>query len=395
MRVRLSISLLLLLLLAGTARAEVVLILRREAKPSGNYVRICDIARVEGPDEQVREVSLTVLGPAPMGGETKEFSRWDVETRLYEMGVAAKVSFSGNDVVRVYGSGASRRLPRNDAAFLELGPDPVPGRRTGNGGVDSGESAALVLNPKDEAGRTTKPPPREFPVRERSVPPLEAMSGDAKRRLAQAVSNFLADRYKESGRRSDVEVEAKILDVSSAISYEAHDIQVEEGLDGRVPGKAVLRVTVRDSADASPREVKVEADTEVYAQALVAARQLSKGEALEPHDVAVTRVRMEAGKAYFPPNPKVVTGREMIRALKAGEPILASEAAPGQAVKRGQKVLVETIGTGWEVKAVGKALGSGMIGDHITVEDTTTKAKYTAKITGRNKVAVLVTKNLK
>lgn len=396
MRGQWLISLLALLILAGPVRAEVVLIMRREAQLSGNYVRICDIARVEGPEEQAREVAMTVLGPAPSERETRYFSRWDVETRLYEMGVTAKVSFSGNDSVRVYGNGVARQGVQSETiTFGEL--DTIPEqtfRRRENGRGAGGEDDATMSGAWRRLEPLEKPAPRTFERADTAASlPIFSLQDDVKRRVGLAVSNYLANRYKEGGKRSDIEVEAKILNVSANIPYSAHEIRVEEGVDGRVPGKALLRAMVRDTAESELREVKIEADTQVFAQALVASRQLSRGDTLELHDVVVTRVRMDAGQAYLPPSPKAAVGRELKRSLKSGDPLLAEDAVPGQAVKRGQVVEIVTMGQGWMVQGSGKAMGSGMIGDHITVEDSTTKAKFTAKITGRGKASVMVNKN--
>ena len=380
------IPLLILLLFAAEARAEVVLILRREAQPAGNYVRICDVARVEGPDDQVREVAMTVLGPSPGKGESREFTRWDLENRLYEMGIASRVSFSGNDSVRVYGNGAARAAPRYDsAAFLPLEPLPVRSleqRRGDAGTAGQGKTEPLA-----------KPAPRRFDPPDR--PAAMALTDDARRRVGLAVSNYLAERYKQNGsKRTDIEVEANITSASSEIPYTAYDVQVEGGLDGRVPGKARLQLVVKDTVESQPRRVEVEADTQVFARALVAARQLSRGESLEKQDVTVTRVRMEAGKSYLPPSLNAIAGREVSRNLRNGDPILAEDAIPGQAVKRGEWVVVNAMGKGWLLQSKGKALGAGMVGDMISVEDSNNKTKYSARITGRGEVEVVVKKDL-
>lgn len=391
------IPLLTLLLFASEARAEVVLILRREAQPAGNYVRICDIARVEGPKEQAQEVAATVLGPVPGRGQSQEFTRWDVENRLYEMGIGLRVTFSGNDVVRVYGDGAPRNGRLYDpGSFQTLEPVPLSsgtGRRSATGGFrdDDGNAPAGMEFRKHDP--IVKPDPKEFKPTERPAGPSPSVSGDEKARLGQVVAAYLADRYRQNGvKRPDIEVEAKIASVNGAIPDGAYDVSVAEALDGRVPGRALLSVVVKDTAEAAPRRLEVAADTEVYGKTLVASRNINRGETMEKRDVTVTRVRMDAGKGYFPPTAKSVEGRETVRQLRPGEPILASDTVPGMAVKRGDAVVVDTSGKGWQVQGKAKALGTGMVGDLITVEDSSSKTKFTARITSRGKVEVVIKK---
>lgn len=385
MRCKWLISLLAILLTAAPAMAEVVVIVRREAQPAGKYVRICDIARVDGPSDQVREVAMTVLGPAPAGGETHEITRWDIENRLHEMGLVATVSFSGNEVVRVLGQGAPSRRPPPDTNYMPL--NEVP-RQSFVGGLVFGDgiSAAPV-----------KPEPRVFAARQGDMEQQDAyslMTGDAKTRVGQVIANYLSDRYRSgNSKRPDIEVEAHVIGATANIPYSAHDIRVEEAVDGRVPGRAKLRLMVKEQADSAEREVIVSANTDVFARALIATRNLPRGESMNRGDVKVERIRMESGKTYLPPRPRAVEGREAQRAIKPGEVILASDAAPAEAVKRGQLVIVDTSGPGWRLQAKAKAHGSGTVGDIITVEDTETRKKYPVRITGRGTVAVVVNKD--
>lgn len=384
MRLRLVIPLLSLLLCATEAWADVVVIVRREAEAAGNYVRICDIARVEGPKPQANEVAMIVLGPTPNKGQSQEFSRWDIETRLYEMGVKASVTFTGNEMVRVFGNGTGRQLSDQETPVQMQSLHPVGG---GYGSLsrDAGESIWDEAAPAKPA----MPATRRFEPAIKPVPPFESMSSNAKAQLGKIVSQYLAGRYS----RADLEVEAKVLNVDAEIPESAYEIRVEEALEGRVPGKAVVRVKVKDTLDSEARSVVVSADTEVFGLAPVAVRPLTKGEELDSRDVTVTRVKMESGKSYLPPHTKSVTGRSVGRNLKAGEPVLASDTVQVEAVKRGDLVIVNANSTGWEIKTIGKAQGSGMVGDRITVKDNTTKKEYQARIVGPGEVQMIVRKD--
>lgn len=391
------ISLFLLLLTAVPAWAEVVIIVRREAQPTGNYVRVCDIARVDGPAEQAREVAMTVIGPAPVRGETHEITRWDIETRLYEMGVNARVTFTGNDVVRVLGSGAPRRRYA-ETAFQPLDATPEGAfSPTGGMGGESGRqrAASRIARKEEEKKPIAKPAPTQFdPKRpEREGDRLIELAAEGKKRVAEAIGDYFSDRYRAgNARRADIEVSASVVGATGGVPASAFELRVEDA-EGKIPGRAKVTLLVKDEAESEARRVIVAADTDVFGLALVTTRNLSRGESLKPEDVKVARVRMEWGRNYLPPRPKTVVGREAKRSFRPGEVLFAEDAAQGEAVKRSQLVIVDSSGKGWRLQTKAKAQGSGAVGDIITVEDLETKKKYPARITGHGTVSVVVNKD--
>ncbi len=375
------ISLILLIMLAlpmQEAWADVVVIIRKEAEAVGNYVRVCDIARVEGPKDQATEVGLTILGPTPPKGQPQEISKWEIESRLFEMGVTATIVFSGNDSVRVHCSGPSQRNYAPDPDMARVQPS-APALALDLG--DAVAKTAAKRPSEDKAKRSAKPAQPERPI--------DGMTSHAKDRVGQLVSAFLSKQY----QRPDVEVEAKLFSVTDSVSYSAHEIEVVEALEEHGPGRAGRRLRLREDVTSEDREVTAVVDASVFGLAPVAKRQLFPGEILDPADVAVRRVKMEAGKSYLPPSPKSVDGLEIRNGLTAGAPILASQTVPTEAVKRGDTVATEVSGTGWKVQGSAKALAGGRLGEVITVQDSSTKKKYPARIVGRGKVS-LSTKQL-
>lgn len=383
------ISLLSILLSASCAYAEVVVIMRREAQSSGKYVRICDVARVDGPRDQAKEVALVVLGPSPYHGETREITRWDIEARLFEMGIDARVTFSGNDMVRVFGDGvASGRMDwgKEDTVFTPL--RSVPDRYAWDSGRSDGSEVAGIDVHRPRSG-IAKPAPRPYEPRDQLTAP--SLTGEARRRVELAISDYFSGRYKTSKtKRKDIEIETKILSVTSDIPYSAFDIVVDEAIEGQVPGKATLHVKVKNNETDPYKNVTVVADTDVYGQTLVASRHIAKGELLEARDVTVARIRMDSGKGYLPPSPAKAAGRETKRSYKPGEAILAADAVPGLAVRRGSEVVVENRGRGWMVQTKAKALGAGSVDDIITVQDVSNKTKYQARIIAPGTVTAIL-----
>ncbi len=239
------ICLFLLLLTQTPAWADVVVIVRQQAEATGNYVRICDVARVEGPRELALEVSKTILGPTPARGQIIEITRWEIEHRIYEMGLHAQVSFTGNDVVRVSGNGVPSA--RNQDIWMDEDQS------------DYGHGQPFVVEPvartnlRQPVSEEVHAPVREMPntpasrdfgeklpqlaempkAAPRPRNPLALTSETARERLSNAAANYIAGRY----RRPDIEVEAKVLSVSAVVPEDAREIVVEDALEGRVPGR--------------------------------------------------------------------------------------------------------------------------------------------------------------
>ncbi len=388
----LGISLVLLILSQSSALADVLVIIRQQAEAAGNYVRICDIARVEGPKEIAAEVGKTVIGPTPPRGEVKEITRWEIEHRLYETGLNAEVIFSGNNSVKVTGNGSAGMQQydfepyasdlveeKTDFPAAEVKPN------TSEKLQDRASASERAEIHNDVVPQAEKPAPVAGADRQAPRNPLAVMREEAKQRVIDAVSSYLASRY----RRPDVEVETKLIAISDVIPVEAAEITVQEALEGRLPGKAKLALRVLDGRGEKVSVVAVAIDADVYALAPVAAKPLYKGDVLTPKDVLVTRIKMRSGFSYLPPDARAVEGREIQKPVSPGAPILATDATPTDAVKRGSVVTVDASGKGWRLQASAKALASGNVGEVISVEDTSTKTKYQARVVGYGKVAAL------
>lgn len=376
------------MLIPSLARAEIVIILRQQAEASGNYVRVCDIARIEGPKEIAVEIAKTVLGPTPARGEVREITRWEIEHRIYEMGLETTVTFTGNDTVKVTGNG----LPNHRPDYSELD------------GIESNRPVLTFAAPEKPV-RVAEPLP-EKPVRSESIKPvaekrkaetqleqgrtkhrnpLTTLGDESRETLTRTISEYLARQY----NRPDVDVEVRLASLSESMPAAIAEATVIEALEGRIPGKASLAVRYVDFAGKESKPLSVGIEAEVYALAPVASKPLYKGDVLSARDILITRVKMKSGSTYLPPDAKMAEGREVQKALQPGTPILATDAIPTAAVKRGATVSVDANGKGWRLQANAKALGPGEIGDIITVEDVSTKAKYQARITGHGKVAAL------
>jgi flagella basal body P-ring formation protein FlgA len=361
-------------LLMPVALADIVVIVRRQAESAGNYIRVCDVARVEGPREAAREVAETIIGPTPEKGQEREITRWEIESRLYEMGLSATVTFSGNESVRVSGNGAPSGR-REDAGFVPGELEPV---------ALASVTEAATTDPGDYGrARRTAAARSDAEIPQSATPANEDVS--ARQRIGAEVSRYLASRY----NREDIEVRAKVISLSEGLSP-GEEFIVAEAVGGRMPGKAEVALKVVGPEADEGRRIIAVLDTEIYALAPVATKPLYKGDVIAARDVAIDRVKMRAGQAYLPPDAMAAVGREVQRPIKPREPILPSDAKNVDAVKQGMNVYVDNRGVGWSVQAVAKALGGGNVDDIITVENPGTRHRYRARIIGPGRVTSLI-----
>ena len=379
MKKTLSFALFLSFFAASRASAEVIIIVRNWTETSGSYVRVCDIARVEGPSEEVAEIAKAVIGPTPPKGQTREITRWEIEQRLAEMGLEARVMFSGNETVKVFGNGAvPAAVHVLDQEFDEAGLLPMPASGRTVPAASKGAENILAAPAKPATLPAITKAEKKTPVR-------DDIDAATKIRVSQAIENYICDLYS----RPDVEIVAKQLELSGLIPADAFELKVEEALGGKVPGKADLALRVLDAPDAAPRRVLAKAEVEVSALAPVAARQLPKGARMGTKDVHMIRIKMQPGLVYMNPDIKALANRELVRPLAPGTPILASDTVEAAAVRRGDMMTVQAAGRNWTVKGNGKALSDGKVGDIIGVEDSSNKTKYSARVTGRGEAELI------
>jgi len=121
----------------------------------------------------------------------------------------------------------------------------------------------------------------------------------------------------------------------------------------------------------------------------VATRALERGTILRAADLEMRPLATSTGRASL--KIEDLVGQELLRAIPAGQQVVAEFAQSPRIVHRNGKVKIKAVAAGVVVTADGKALAEGGLGDNILVEDFATKEKIMTRVTGFERVEVLGT----
>ncbi|MFN5232926.1 MAG: flagellar basal body P-ring formation chaperone FlgA [Burkholderiaceae bacterium] len=146
---------------------------------------------------------------------------------------------------------------------------------------------------------------------------------------------------------------------------------------GLVSGSAPATLTPGTSA------AKV-APAPEFRQVVVAATNLPAGQVLQRDSLKLDRMEADKiSKAHYLEN-QGLEGQELLRAVRAGEPIRVSDLRPATLVKRGEMVLM-TIGTPatFEISVKAEAMQDGRVGEQIKLRNTESGRTLSGVVTGK------------
>lgn len=154
------------------------------------------------------------------------------------------------------------------------------------------------------------------------------------------------------------------------------------------PGFVFLTFVFKDKE----REVKVKTwgHVEVLVLTVVSSKALSKGEIFTKEGLTFQKkpfTRLPSDAVF---NEEEVIGKELKTSLKPGEVIRRSYLNEPLLIKRNQEVLIVARSKNLFVKAKGKALQEGRLGDMIRVRNVLSKKEVWGKVISSNEVEVML-----
>lgn len=127
---------------------------------------------------------------------------------------------------------------------------------------------------------------------------------------------------------------------------------------------------------------------EISGKGLVAARPLARGERITGSALKRESVALNATRRSPIRRTDQLIGMEMRRGINAGTVFTADLLSAPEAVARGDHVVITAQTNGFSVRSRGKALGSGGIGEQVTVENLSSTRTVRAEITAPGQVRI-------
>lgn len=351
---------LLILVLASSNASALDIVLRTEAYPASNIVRLGDIADLRAGDEQLmQKFAQLPLMPGPSSPSPMHVRAQTIRDLL---------AAQGHDVTRLRFTGAEQ-------VVIKQGQDQPPDAV--DTGLDGSQTGFRQLTPR-KLRRTTHRP--SGPVSTARIEELRTQLTDKLMEHVQTASGEIRPwRVSLSLERRHAE---RMHQATSPVAIEG----------GTAPWLGPQRFLV--SFPTADGEVRFPVDATVSEAPIVvvARRSLTRGETLTAADVEVMPLpELAKIPAQRTPatNLEELLDHEVMNAIRAGEVVTTDMLAPPMMVRRGDTVTVAAGGGGIRVRVLAKAHVDGRRGEIIEVEAPETKERYTARVVGPRQLAVL------
>jgi len=165
---------------------------------------------------------------------------------------------------------------------------------------------------------------------------------------------------------SGVRVEVKVGRLDPRLKL-APCQQIDPYLPPGLPVWGSTRIGLRCTRGVKAWNVSIPIQVSVYAQATVARSALPPGTVLDGSMLMQSEVDIAAAPGAAVPDPMLVVGRTLVRAVGAGATLRQTDLKPRQFFASGDTVRVTALGPGWQVVTEGQAVGAGIEGQSVRV----------------------------
>lgn len=139
---------------------------------------------------------------------------------------------------------------------------------------------------------------------------------------------------------------------------------------------------------AQPWSLYVTVDIARYAEVVVATRGLTRGQVIQAGDVVKARRRVSGTRMDYLTDPAAAVGRVAARIVPADTILGAGNVALPLMVKRGDEVVLASVGGPVSVKVRAQALKNGALGERVTVRNLSSKRVVEGTVSGDGVVVV-------
>lgn len=264
-------------------------------------------------------------------------------------------------------------IPRGDRAILN---SPAPGERTVLDADLLGRIARLY-------GLDWKPMSREI----RAV-----VKRDSQTLTHEEILDEVRAALEAQGAPKDAELQTSTASLAVDLPVEATPA-IEVGKVAFDPRSRRFSAMVDISATEGDRVVftrQVAVGGRVFAtEAMpVLTASVNRGDIIGPNDITVAHVRADQVRDGAVSDPYALVGKQARRAIKEGEPVLASQLQSPVVVNRGDEVVIFYALKTMNLTAKGKAMDAGGQGDVIRILNTSSNRTLMAKVVQPHQVVV-------
>jgi len=154
-------------------------------------------------------------------------------------------------------------------------------------------------------------------------------------------------------------------------------------------GQVPVRVRRYDPSG-TVEQVTLTAEVARRTQAVVALRQVRRGEVFSRENVGVEEVLLTADHGPTLGSVELMLGQSAAASLRAGTVLSANHVAPDVMIKRGELVTVECVSGALVVSTVGRASEDGVLGDIVAIRNPETRKTFYATVSGRRRATITV-----
>ncbi len=155
---------------------------------------------------------------------------------------------------------------------------------------------------------------------------------------------------------------------------------------GSAKFEGMLTVTANDMA---PIHERLAGAVITVVQAAVLTHRLRPGTVLVEQDLHVARIRTALLRGNVPVAESALIGMALRRDLPVGQPLTAADVTRPMLVTRNAAVRMNLDASGIALSAQGVALEEGALGDHVRVQNPSSRAVMLAEVTGDGEVRVM------
>lgn len=157
----------------------------------------------------------------------------------------------------------------------------------------------------------------------------------------------------------------------------------------REPRAGANAVEVRCEGD-RPWSIYVSVDVARFADVVVATRGLARGAVIGAEDVKLVRRRVNGAQLDYLSNAQAAVGHIAARAIGPDQILGAGNVMLPRLVKRGEEVIIATVGAAINVRVKGQALKDGALGDRVSVRNLNSKRVVEGVVNADGMVVVQV-----